>query len=145
MTNLISWQLIVRRHQSGSETRYNPKQTLLSGHIWVLSLCELKHTLIAWYSSFASYITTHGFKNSYCEGFIFKQDNCVAYLLLFVLTTSNTTFLRNIIVTLSCESTMTDLRNLHQFLGIVVTQDKSSTSLVKLVTELTTSVTLPSS
>lgn len=58
--------------------------------------------------------------------FIYNRGNQRAYLLLYVddivLTTSSVSFLDTIIRTLSREFAMTDLGQLHQFLGITATR-----------------------
>jgi hypothetical protein len=93
------------------------------------SLYGLKQAPRAWYTRFANYITSHGFRSSACDNslFIYNQDSSnTAYLLLYVddiiLTASNNTLLRDIIATLSREFAMTDLGRLHHFLGIKVSQ-----------------------
>lgn len=93
------------------------------------SLYGLKQAPRAWYTRFASYITSHGFRSSACDNslFIYNRDSSnIAYLLLYVddiiLTASNDTLLHDIIATLSREFAMTDLGRLHHFLGIKVSQ-----------------------
>ncbi|XP_021995624.1 uncharacterized mitochondrial protein AtMg00810-like [Helianthus annuus] len=89
----------------------------------------------AWYTRFANFITSKGFRSSACSAcdqslFVYHQDSSnIAYLLLYVddivLTASNDRLLNDIISTLSREFAMTDLGHLHHFLGINVTQQKN--------------------
>lgn len=95
------------------------------------SLYGLKQAPRAWYTRFATFITSKGFRSSTCDQslFVYSQDpSNIAYLLLYVddivLTASNDCLLNNIIGTLSREFAMTDLGRLHHFLGIKVTQQK---------------------
>ncbi|KAJ0779315.1 putative RNA-directed DNA polymerase [Helianthus annuus] len=100
------------------------------------SLYGLKQAPRAWYTRFATFITSHGFKSSACDHslFIYQQDpSNIAYLLLYVddivLTASNEKLLQSIIGTLSREFAMTDLGRLHHFLGIKVDQLKNGNFL----------------
>ncbi|KAF5820342.1 putative RNA-directed DNA polymerase [Helianthus annuus] len=93
------------------------------------SLYGLKQAPRAWYTRFANYIISHGFRSSACDNslFVYNRDSSnIAYLLLYVddivITASNNTLLHNIIATLSKEFAMTDLGRLHHFLGIQVSQ-----------------------
>ncbi|KAI3690613.1 hypothetical protein L2E82_48745 [Cichorium intybus] len=94
------------------------------------SLYGLKQAPRAWYTRFATYIISHGFHSSASDSslFIYHHGQHMAYLLLYVddiiLTASDNEFLRRIITTLSSEFAMTDLGNLHHFLGITVTRDQ---------------------
>ncbi|KAI3799572.1 hypothetical protein L1987_34871 [Smallanthus sonchifolius] len=96
------------------------------------SLYGLKQAPRAWYTRFASYIMTHGFKSSKCDNslFLYSSGGETAYLLLYVddivLTASSDTVLRSIIQTLSREFAMTNLGQLHHFLGITVKRDATS-------------------
>ncbi|KAJ0775601.1 putative RNA-directed DNA polymerase [Helianthus annuus] len=96
------------------------------------SLYGLKQAPRAWYTRFANFITSKGFRSSTCDQslFVYQQGSSnIAYLLLYVddivLTASNDRLLNNIISTLSREFAMTDLGRLHHFLGIKVSQQKN--------------------
>jgi hypothetical protein len=90
------------------------------------SLYGLKQAPRAWYSRFATYLTTLGFieVKSYTWLFIFRRGSDTVYLLLYVddiiLIASSMELLRRIISTLQWEFTMKDLGPLHHFLGITV-------------------------
>ncbi|KAJ9556976.1 hypothetical protein OSB04_011590 [Centaurea solstitialis] len=79
------------------------------------SLYGLKQAPRAWYTRFATYILSQGFRTSACDNslFIYSRGSHTAYLLLYVddivLTASSDTFLQEIISTLSREFAMTDL------------------------------------
>ncbi|KAM0003587.1 putative RNA-directed DNA polymerase [Helianthus debilis subsp. tardiflorus] len=91
------------------------------------SLYGLKQAPRAWYTRFAIYILSQGFRSSVCDTslFIYNKGPHVAYLLLYVddiiLTASTDAFLQDIITSLSQEFAMSDLGRLHHFLGIKVT------------------------
>ncbi|KAD7477345.1 hypothetical protein E3N88_00481 [Mikania micrantha] len=88
------------------------------------SLYGLKQAPRAWYTRFANYIVAHGFQSSKCDNslFIYTKNSQTAYLLLYVddiiLTASSDDILHAVIGMLSREFSMTDLGNLHHFLGI---------------------------
>jgi hypothetical protein len=90
------------------------------------SLYGLKQAPRAWYSRFATYLTTLGFIEAKSDTslFIFRRGSDTVYLLLFVddiiLTASNTELLRRTISALQREFAMKDLGPLHHFLGITV-------------------------
>jgi hypothetical protein len=90
------------------------------------SLYGLKQAPRAWYSRFATYLTTLGFieVKSNTSLFIFRRGLDTVYLLLYVddiiLTASNTELLHRTISALQREFAMKDLRPLHHFLGITV-------------------------
>jgi hypothetical protein len=90
------------------------------------SLYGLKQAPRAWYSRFATYLTTLGFIEGKSDTplFIFHHGSNMVYLLLYVddiiLTTSSMELLRRTISALQWEFTMKDLRPLHHFLGITV-------------------------
>jgi hypothetical protein len=90
------------------------------------SLYRLKQAPWAWYSQFATYLTTLGFieAKSDTSMFIFHRDSDTVYLLVYVddiiLTASNIELLRHTISALQPEFAMKDLRPLHHFLGITV-------------------------
>ncbi|KAJ0714765.1 putative RNA-directed DNA polymerase [Helianthus annuus] len=94
------------------------------------SLYGLKQAPRAWYMRFANFLLAHGFRSSTCDNslFIYKDGDQTCYLLLYVddivLTASSTSLLNHIISTLSREFAMTDLGQLHHFLGIKVTRDE---------------------
>jgi hypothetical protein len=89
------------------------------------SLYGLKQAPRAWYSRFASYLTT-GFIEAKSDTslFIFRRGSDTVYLLLYVddiiLTASNTELLRRTISALQQEFTMKDIGPLHHFLGVTV-------------------------
>jgi hypothetical protein len=88
------------------------------------SLYGLKQAPRAWYSWFATYLTTLGFikAKSGTSLFIFRRGSDTVYLLLYVddiiLIASNTEVLHRTIFALQQEFTMNDLMPLHHFLGI---------------------------
>jgi hypothetical protein len=90
------------------------------------SLYGLKQAPPAWYSRFASYLTTLGFIEAKSDTslFIFRHGSDTVYLLLYVddiiLTVSSTELLRRTISALHREFAMKDLGPLHHFLGITV-------------------------
>lgn len=92
-------------------------------------LYGLKQAPCAWYTRFATYILSQGFRTGSCDNslFIYSRGSHTTYLLLYVddivLTASSDTFLQEIISTLSREFAMTDLGQLHHFLGIQVTRN----------------------
>nr|ABA94365.1 retrotransposon protein, putative, unclassified [Oryza sativa Japonica Group] len=92
------------------------------------SLYGLKQAPRAWYQRFATYICQLGFTSSASDTslFIYKDGDNIAYLLLYVddilLTASSTSLLQHITARLHSEFAMTDLGDLHFFLGISVTR-----------------------
>jgi hypothetical protein len=90
------------------------------------SLYGLKQTPQAWYSRFATYLTTLGFIEAKSDNslFIFRRGSDTVYLLLYVddiiLTAFSTELLRRTIFALQREFVMKDLGPLHHFLGITV-------------------------
>jgi hypothetical protein len=94
------------------------------------SLHGLKQTPRAWYSRFASYITSIGFVGARSDTslFIYRHGTNTSYILLYVddivLTTSSDTLLRRIIDLLHHEFAMKDLGDLHHFLGLSVTRNR---------------------
>jgi len=99
-------------------------------HVCLLqkSLYGLKQAPWAWHQRFATFIQTLGFVTSVSDTslFVFKEGTSVAYLLLYVddivLTASSPALLRHITERLNSEFAMTDLGDLHHFLGISVTR-----------------------
>jgi hypothetical protein len=90
------------------------------------SLYGLKQAPQAWYSWFATYLTTLGFIEAKSDTslFIFRRGSDMVYLLFYIddiiLTASSTELLRRIISALQREFTMKDLGPLHHFLDITV-------------------------
>jgi hypothetical protein len=89
---------------------------------------DLSRRLGAWYKHFANYIRTLSFVASASDTslFVYKAGGHVAYLLLYVddivLTASSADLLHYITTRLLSEFTMTDLGELHHFLGISITR-----------------------
>lgn len=92
------------------------------------SLYGLKQAPRAWFTRFATFITSVGFVASKCDTslFIYHTPQATAYLLLYVdnivLTASSASFVDQIISSLRSEFSMTDLGSLSHFLGIHVTR-----------------------
>jgi hypothetical protein len=90
------------------------------------SLYGFKQAPRAWYSRFATYLTTMGFIEAKSDTslFIFRHGSDTVYLLLYVddiiLTASSTELLRHTISALQREFVMKELGPLHHFLGITV-------------------------
>jgi hypothetical protein len=90
------------------------------------SLYELKHALRAWYSRFATYLTTLEFIKAKSDTslFILRRGSDTVYLLFYVdniiQTTSSTELLHRTISALQWEFAMKDLEPLHHFLDITV-------------------------
>jgi hypothetical protein len=90
------------------------------------SLYGLKQAPRAWFQRFTSHLLHLGFTASRCDSslFIMHRGGATAYLLLYVddiiLTASTTALLRSIIQSLHGEFSMTDIGDLHHFLGINV-------------------------
>jgi hypothetical protein len=90
------------------------------------SLYGLKQASQAWYSQFATYLTTLGFikAKSNTSLFIFHCDSTTVYLLLYVddiiLMASSTELLRRTISAIQRKFAMKDLMPVHHFLGITV-------------------------
>ncbi|KAK1697345.1 hypothetical protein QYE76_014042 [Lolium multiflorum] len=95
------------------------------------SLYGLKQAPRAWYQRFAAYIATMGFVASVTDTslFVLRSGNDIAYLLLYVddiiITASTTALLQRLLDRLHSEFAMTDLGDLHYFLGIAVTRSSS--------------------
>ena len=92
------------------------------------SLYGLKQAPRAWYQRFATYIRGLGFTASATDTslFVYKEGAATAYLLLYIddiiLMASSTDLLRRLTGLLHSEFSMTDLGDLHHFLGILVTR-----------------------
>jgi hypothetical protein len=90
------------------------------------SLYGLNQAPRAWYSRFATYLTTLGFIEAKSDTslFIFRRSSDTEYLLLYVddiiLTASSTELLHRTISALQREFAMKDLGPLHHFLSIIV-------------------------
>ncbi|XP_013720479.2 uncharacterized mitochondrial protein AtMg00810-like [Brassica napus] len=103
-------------------------------HVCLLhkALYGLKQAPRAWYQRFATFATRVGFKQSNCDSSLFVHHNRsdIAYLLLYVddilLTASSSALRDSIIASLNVEFTMTDLRQLHYFLGITIKYNKAN-------------------
>jgi hypothetical protein len=95
------------------------------------SLYGLKQAPRAWYQRFAAYIATMGFVASVTDTslFVLHSGNDTAYLLLYVddiiITASTTVLLQRLLDMLHSEFAMTDLGDLHYFLGIAITRSSS--------------------
>lgn len=102
-------------------------------HVCLLkrSIYGLKQAPCIWYNHFAQYARKIGFRQSTSDTslFILRQGKDIAYLLLYVddivLTASATSLLKHIINSLSSEFNMTDMGELHHFLGIAVSRDST--------------------
>ncbi|KAK1651986.1 hypothetical protein QYE76_069791 [Lolium multiflorum] len=90
------------------------------------SLYGLKQAPRAWYQRFATYLATMGFTASKTDTslFVLRSGSDTAYLLLYVddiiVTASSTGFLQRLLKRLHSEFAMTDLGDLHFFLGIAM-------------------------
>ncbi|KAK1661183.1 hypothetical protein QYE76_049342 [Lolium multiflorum] len=95
------------------------------------SLYGLKQAPRAWYHRFASYIATLGFVASATDTSLFVLHSAAhtAYLLLYVddiiVTASSTSFLEGLLARLHSEFAMTDLGDLHYFLGMKVSRSSA--------------------
>jgi hypothetical protein len=98
-------------------------------------LYRLKQAPRAWYSRFATYLTTLGFIEAKSDTslFIFYRASDTVYLLFYVddiiLTVSSTELLRRTISALQREFAMKDLGPLHHFLSITVERRPDGTFL----------------
>lgn len=94
------------------------------------SLYGLKHALRAWFSRFASYRMSIGFVEWKADIslFIYYHGTCTTFLLLYVddivLTASSDQLLHHIIQALQHEFSMTDMGQLHHFLGVSVARHR---------------------
>jgi len=93
------------------------------------SLYNLKQAPRAWFNRFATYTKTIDFKqnSSHASLFILCHGSDIAYLLLYIddiaLTATTTSLLQRVISHLSFKFEMTDIGQLHHFLGISVQRD----------------------
>uniref|UniRef100_A0A2N9IZW0 Integrase catalytic domain-containing protein n=1 Tax=Fagus sylvatica TaxID=28930 RepID=A0A2N9IZW0_FAGSY len=89
----------------------------------------------AWFESFTSQLLHLGFSASTADSslFIYKNDNIIAYLLLYVddivLTSNTPSFLDHLIAQLSKIFDLKDLGQLHYFLGLQVTRTSAGLHL----------------
>ena len=92
------------------------------------SLYGLKQAPRAWHHRFTSHLVSLGFVETKSDTslFTYHRGSDTAYLLLYVddivLTASSAGFLQHIIAALRREFAMTDMGQLHHFLGISVTR-----------------------
>jgi histone deacetylase 1/2 len=99
------------------------------------SLYGLKKAPREWYQRFATFITSIGFmcSRSNTSLFVLQYPEGTTFLLLYVndivLTASSTRLLDRITASLRFEFSVTDMDNLHFFLGIAVTRDSSGMHL----------------
>ncbi|WVZ85267.1 hypothetical protein U9M48_032214 [Paspalum notatum var. saurae] len=95
------------------------------------SLYGLKQAPRAWFTRFTSFLKQIGFTASVSDPslFIFKNGSDTAYLLLYVddiiLTTSSPSLTSRIVGSLRSVFSMTDMGDLHYFLGIAVTHSSN--------------------
>jgi len=95
------------------------------------SLYGLKQAPRAWNQHFSNFICSIGFTTSKSDAslFVYKAGDNMAYLLLYVddiiVTASSPALLQHVTSHLHSEFAMTDLGDLHHFLGISVTRDSS--------------------
>jgi hypothetical protein len=107
------------------------------------SLYRLKKAPRAWYSRFATYLTTLGFIEAKSDTslFIFHHGSDTVYLLLYVddiiLITSSTELLHRIISALQREFAMKDLGPLHHFLSITIKHRPDGLFSISTPTRLT--------
>ncbi|XP_026436207.1 uncharacterized protein LOC113334084 [Papaver somniferum] len=100
------------------------------------SLYGLKQAPRAWFQGFSGFLLQYGFQQSKCDHslFIYNSPKGVMYLLLYVddiiLTGSLGTLLNSLISALSIEFKMKDLGSLYYFLGIEVTRNCHTNSLL---------------
>ena len=92
------------------------------------ALYGLKQAPRSWFQRFASFITSRGFRTSKSDSsmFVYRHGEHMAVLLLYVddilLTTTSSALLSSLIATLRRKFAMTDLGDLHYFLGISVSR-----------------------
>jgi hypothetical protein len=95
------------------------------------ALYGLKQAPRAWYHRFVSFITTLGFTCSKLDTslFILHGSMGTSYLLLYVddiiLTASTSNLLERVITALNAEFAMSDLGELHHFLGLAFRRDSN--------------------
>ena len=90
------------------------------------ALYGLKQAPRAWHARLASALRTHGFVPSTADSslFLFQRPSLTVYLLVYVddiiLTASTSTLLQSLVRALTSEFSMSDLGDIHHFLGIYV-------------------------
>ncbi|KAM1666313.1 hypothetical protein ACFX1X_045967 [Malus domestica] len=90
------------------------------------ALYGLKQAPRSWYKELSTFLLNQGFVNAISDTslFIFRQDNDVIFLLVYVddlvLTGNNTSLLSTFIQALANRFSVKDLGNLHYFLGVEV-------------------------
>jgi len=94
------------------------------------SLYGLKQAPRAWNQRFSNFICSIGFTTSKSDAslFVYKAGDNMAYLLYvddIIVTASSPALLQHVTSRLHSEFAMTDLGDLHHFLGISVTRDSS--------------------
>ena len=94
------------------------------------SLYGLKQAPRAWNQRFSNFICSIGFTTSKSDAslFVYKAGDNMAYLLYvddIIVTASSPALLQHVTSRLQSKFAMTDLGNLHHFLGISVTWDSS--------------------
>jgi hypothetical protein len=94
------------------------------------SLYGLKQAPRAWNQRFSTFICNIGFTASKTDAslFIYKAGDELAYLLYvddIIVTASSPALFQHVIARLHSEFAMTDLGDLHHFLGITVTRDST--------------------
>jgi hypothetical protein len=120
-------------HDTLSETVFCSQPTGFTDPAWPELVCRLNKFLYglkqaphAWYSRFATYLTSLGFIEAKSDTslFIFRRGTDTVYQLLYVddiiLTASNTEPLRRTISALQQEFAMKDLGSIHHFLSITI-------------------------
>jgi hypothetical protein len=102
------------------------------------ALYGLKQAPRAWYHRFVSFITTIGFTFSKSDTSLFILHGSIgtAYLLLYIddiiLTASTSTLVERVITALSAEFAMSDMCELHHFLGLAVRRDSKGMFLSQI-------------
>lgn len=95
------------------------------------SLYGLKQAPRTWFHRFTTFLHTIGFVASKCDSSLFTlhHGTSIAYLLLYVddiiLTANTPSLLNSIITSLKSEFSMSDLGDIHHFLGINVHRNKA--------------------
>ena len=123
-----SFTVIWRRLCTASTLQASSTLHALMMFVFCSVLYGLKQAPRAWYQRFAAHLRLLGFVASVSDTslFVLKERDATAYLLLYVddiiLTASSSDLLQRIMARLHSEFTMTDLDDLHHFLGISVTR-----------------------
>ncbi|KAF8780514.1 hypothetical protein HU200_001642 [Digitaria exilis] len=99
------------------------------------SLYGLRQAPRAWFTKFADYAVSLGFKQSRSDSslFVYNHGGSMAYLLLYVddmiLSASSTTFLQQLITSLRSAFAVKDMGPVHHFLGVDVRRDAAGFKL----------------